>query len=94
MDVKIIVIPVVVVLLAFVVMLVAAWVKRRRAWEAGAVSLSSEEANPAMAARMLVPHYETSFSDNVVSIPQQGSFSASSVEVLDGTWHSTIYKSC
>lgn len=64
---KIIVIPVAVLLSAFLLMLVVAWVKRRRAWQSTAVSLSSEEANPALAARMIDSQYETSFSDNVVS---------------------------
>lgn len=65
-DVKIIVIPVAVLLSAFLLMLVVAWVKRRRAWQSTAVSLSSEEANPALAARMIDSQYETSFSDNVL----------------------------
>lgn len=65
-DVKIIVIPVAVLLSAFLLMLVVAWVKRRRAWQSTAVSLSSEEANPALAARMIDNQYETSFSDNVL----------------------------
>lgn len=47
-------------------MLVAAWVKGRRAWQSSAVSLSSEEANPALAAPMIDCQYETSFSDNVL----------------------------
>lgn len=66
MDMKIIVIPVVVVVSVFLLMLVAAWVKRRRAWQSSAVSLSSEEANPALAAPMIDCQYETSFSDNVL----------------------------
>lgn len=65
-DVKIIMIPVVVLLSAFLLMLVVAWVKRRHAWQSAAVSLSSEEANPALAARMIDSQYETSFSDNVL----------------------------
>lgn len=88
-DVKIIVIPVAVLLSAFLLMLVVAWVKRRRTWQSTAVSLSSEEANPALAARMIDSQYETSFSDNVLLMGtnlafEDGEPASENVTVLNG----------
>lgn len=76
-DMKVIVVPVAVLVVLFILMLVAAWVKRRYSWQSSVCSLSSEEENPALTMPMVDHQYETSFSDNVLLMGTNPAFGTS-----------------